>query len=115
MKKIRVLLAHHPLAVPTAIRELLSQQEDMELVGDCRGPMSILREVGRTMADAVKLAQEEAEEPDLCSQLLAVYRSHHSEFDAGDGGCIYLQQLCTHREKREIGQLAALLRFAPFC
>lgn len=45
----------------------------MELVGDCRGPMKILQEVGRAKADAVILAQEGMDEPGICSQLLAVY------------------------------------------
>jgi len=45
----------------------------MDLVGDCRGPMHILQEAGRTKADAVILAQEGTDEPGLCSQLLSVY------------------------------------------
>ncbi len=73
MDKIRVLLANHPMTVSDAIRELVAEQEDMELVGDCRGPMKILHETGLTKADAVILAQDGMEEPGLCSQLLAVY------------------------------------------
>ena len=73
MNKIRVLLANHPMMVPDAIRQLVAEVEDMELVGDCRGPMHILQETGRTKADAVILAHEDTKEPGLCSQLLAVY------------------------------------------
>ena len=96
------------------IREILSQQEDMELVGDCRGPMSILREVGRTMADAVILAQEEAEEPGLCSQLLAVYPDLTILSVTPGMEVAYLEQLCSHREKLEIGQqdIAHTIRLA---
>ena len=43
MNKIRVLLANHPMMVPDVIRQLVAEQEDMELVGDCRGPMQIGR------------------------------------------------------------------------
>ena len=50
--KIRVLLANHPRMIPDALRELIAEQEDMELVGDCRGPMKILQETGRVKADA---------------------------------------------------------------
>jgi DNA-binding NarL/FixJ family response regulator len=71
--KIRVLLANHHLMVPDDIRRLVEDQEDIELVGDCRGPMKILQEVGRTKADAVILVQEGTDEPGLCSQLLSVY------------------------------------------
>lgn len=73
MNKIRVLLANHPLMIPEAIRQLVAEQEDMELVGDCRGPMKILQETGRAKADAVILSYEGQHEPGLCSQLLAVY------------------------------------------
>jgi DNA-binding NarL/FixJ family response regulator len=71
--KIRVLLANHPMMVPDAIRQMVAEQYDMELVGDCRGPMQILQETGRTKADAVILMQGGTEEPGLCSQLLGVY------------------------------------------
>lgn len=73
MDKIRVLLANHPVMLPDAIRRLVEDQDDMEVVGDCRGPMRILQETGRLSADAVILAREQAEDPGLCSQLLAVY------------------------------------------
>lgn len=73
MGKIRVLLANHPMMIPDAIRQLVAKQEDIEVVGDCRGPMKILQETGRTKADAVILAQEGNEEPGICSQLLVAY------------------------------------------
>ena len=73
VNRIRVLLANHPLMVPDTIRQLVAGQEDMELVGDCRGPMKILQETGRTKADAVILAQEGRDEPGICSQLLVAY------------------------------------------
>lgn len=73
MNTIRVLLANHPMMIPDVIRQLVEEQEDMQLVGDCRGPMHILQETGRTKADAVILAHEAAKETSLCSQLLAVY------------------------------------------
>jgi DNA-binding NarL/FixJ family response regulator len=73
LKTIRVLLANSPAMVPDVIRRLIQEQDDMDLVGDCRGPMKILQETGRTKADAVILVQEGTNEPGLCSQLLAVY------------------------------------------
>ena len=73
LDKIRVLLANHPVMLPDAIRRLVEDQDDMEIVGDCRGPMKILQETGRLSADAVILAREQAKDPGLCSQLLAVY------------------------------------------
>lgn len=73
MDKIRVLLANHPMMIPDAIRELLADQDDMEVVADVRGPMKVLQETGRVNADAVILTQDGAEDLALCSQLFAVY------------------------------------------
>ncbi len=73
MDKIRVLLANHPVMLPDAVRRLVEDQDDMEVVGNCRGPMKILQETGRLSVDAVILAREQEEDPGLCSQLLAVY------------------------------------------
>jgi DNA-binding NarL/FixJ family response regulator len=95
--KIRVLLANHPLMVPDAIRQLVVEQEDMELVGDCRGPMKILQETGRTKADAVILVQEGSEEPGLSSHLLAVYPDLTILNVSCDSADASLQQLCSRR------------------
>lgn len=62
MNKIRVLLGNHPLMVPDALRQMIADQDDMELVGDCRSPMRILQESGRANADVVILAQEGSED-----------------------------------------------------
>jgi DNA-binding NarL/FixJ family response regulator len=103
VNKIRVLLANHPLMIPDAIRELVAEQEDMEVVGDVHGPMKILQETGRVHADAVILAQEGAEEPALCSQLLAVYPDLTILSVTPDMASVFTQQLCSHRQ--EVGSL----------
>ncbi len=59
--------------VPDIVRRLVAEQEDMEVVGDCRGPMKILQETGRVNADAVILAHEGDGAPGICNQLLAAY------------------------------------------
>lgn len=94
-----MLLANHPVMVPDAIRRLVEEQEDMEVVGDCRGPMKILQEVGRTKADAVVLIQEGHEEPGLCSQLLAVYPDLAILGMSSDMTRVFTQQLCSHRKR----------------
>lgn len=98
MEKIRVLFANHPVMVPDEIRRLVEEQEDMEVVGDCRGPIKILQETGRTNADAVVLAQEGTEEPGLCSQLLAVYPDLTIVSVTTDMASAFTQQLCSHRQ-----------------
>lgn len=69
MGKIRVLFANHFAMVPDTVRRLVDEQDDMEVVGDCRGPMKILQETGRANADAVILTQEGEPEQGICSQL----------------------------------------------
>jgi DNA-binding NarL/FixJ family response regulator len=97
VNKIRVLLANHPMMIPDDIRKLLAAQEDIELVGDLRGPMNILQATGRTMADAVILVQEGMEEPGLCSQLLAVYPDLTILSVTSDLASAFTQQLCSRR------------------
>ncbi|MGE3154205.1 MAG: hypothetical protein AB7N95_16520 [Nitrospiraceae bacterium] len=98
VEKIRVLLANHPLMLPDDIRNLVEEQEDMEIVGDCRGPMKILQETGRTKADAVILAQEGTQEPGLCSQLLAVYPDLTILGLTPDMTAGFVRQLCSRRD-----------------
>lgn len=115
MNKIRVLLANHPLLVPDAIRQLVAEQEDMELVGDCRGPMQILQETGRTKADAVILAHEGTKEAGLCSQLLAVYPDLTILSVAPSMEAAHMQQMCSRRQELAISQkqdIAQVLRSA---
>ena len=97
MNKIRVLLANHPMMIPDGIRELVAQEEDMEIVGDLRGPMKILQETGSTNADAVILAHEGTDEPGLCSQLLAVYPDLTILSVTPDLASAFTQQLCSRR------------------
>lgn len=98
MNKIRVLLANHPMMVPDTIRQLVMEQEDMELVCDVRGPMKILQETGRTKADAVILSHEGKEVPGLCSQLLSVYPDLTIFSIASDLTSAFTQQLCSSRQ-----------------
>lgn len=97
MNKIRVLLANHPMMIPDVLRQLVEKQEDMELVGECRGPMHILQETGRTKADAVILAHEDTKEPGLCSQLLSMYPDITILSVALDLTSAFTQQLCLTR------------------
>ena len=99
MEKIRVLLANHPMMIPDAVRKLVEGQANMEIVGDLRGPMKILQEVGRAKADAVILAQAGSEEPGLCSQLLAVYPDLTILGIAPDMKSAFTQQLCSQRRE----------------
>ncbi|MDH4187945.1 MAG: hypothetical protein OEV08_13205, partial [Nitrospira sp.] len=93
----RVLLANHRTMIPDAIRELLAEQQDMEVVGDVRGPMRILQETGRVQADVVILAHEESIELGLSSQLLTVYPDLIVLQVTQDMNVASMEQLCAHR------------------
>ena len=97
MSKIRVLFANSPLMVPAAIRNFIEGQADMEVVGDFRGPMKILQETGRTLADAVILIHEGTDEPGLCSQLLAAYPDLTILGVAPDMRSAFVQRMCPQR------------------
>lgn len=99
------------MMVPDAVRRLVEEQVDMELVGDCRGPMRILQETGRTKADAVILAQEGTEEPGLCSQLLAVYPDLAIVSVTNDMDTAFAQQLRSHRQQLGSANGHVLLQF----
>ena len=105
-----MLLANHPVMVPDAIRRLVAEQKDMELVADCRGPMKILQETGRTKADAVILTQEGQNEPGLCSQLLAVYPDLTIFSVDPKLVSTSMQQLRAHRRTIAIGNEQQLVR-----
>jgi DNA-binding NarL/FixJ family response regulator len=102
--KIRVLLANHPVMIPDDVRTLVERQLDMEIVGDCRGPMNILREVGRTKADAVIFMQAGSAEPGLCSQLIAVYPDLTIMGIAPDMKAAVVQQLRVQRRQLMLPQ-----------
>jgi len=110
MNKIRVLLANSPMMVPDSLRKLIEEQEDMEVVGDCRGPMRILQEVGRTKADVVILAQEGTEKPGLCDQLLTVYPDLTILGVSSDMTRVFTQQLCAHQEKMVVDKQVDIVR-----
>lgn len=117
MDKIRVLFANHPAMVPTTVRRLIEAQDDMEVVGDCRGPMKILQETGRANVDAVILAQEGRDEPGLCSQLLSVYPDLLIMGVTSDMTSVFTQQLRSQRihadmmkEENIVQTLRALVR-----
>jgi len=97
VEKIRVLLANYPMMIPDEVRKLVEGQPGMEIVGDLRGPMRILQEVGRTKADAVILTLDGIVEPGLCSQLLAVYPDLTILGVASDMKAAFIQQLCPRR------------------
>jgi len=96
--------------IPDSIRQLVADQEDMEVVGDCRGPMKILQETGRNKADAVILVQEGTGEPGLCSQLLAVYPDLTIVSMTPDMTHAFMQRLSSLRQSVVIDERIDIMR-----
>jgi DNA-binding NarL/FixJ family response regulator len=100
VQRIRVLLANDHLIIPDsirALRNLVEEQQDMEIVGDASGPTRILQEVGRTRAHVVIIAHEGSGEPGLCSHLLACYPDLTILNVSPDMAVAFTQQLCSRR------------------
>ena len=110
VNKIRVLLANHSMMISDVIRNLVAEQEDMEVVGDFRGPMRILQEVGKVKADVVVLAQEGAEELGLCSQLLDTYPDLIIVSLVAELDIAFIQQLRSHRERVATSEQSDILQ-----
>jgi DNA-binding NarL/FixJ family response regulator len=110
LDKIRVLIANYPVMVPDAIRQLVAEQDDMEVVGDCRGPMKILQETGKSKADVVVLAQKGTDEPGLCSQLLVVYPDVLIISVTSDMTSMFTQQLRSQRIHADILNIDNLIQ-----
>ncbi|OQW33443.1 MAG: hypothetical protein A4E19_03320 [Nitrospira sp. SG-bin1] len=103
------------MMIPYALRRMITDQDDMELVGDVRGPMKILQEVGRAKADAVVLLQEGSEGTGLCSQLLAVYPDLTILGVSSDMTLVFIEQLCAHRQRVAVsdqGDIVGTIRMA---
>jgi DNA-binding NarL/FixJ family response regulator len=90
--------------IPDALRQMVADQGDMEVVGDVRGPMKILQETGTAKADVVIMAQEDSEEPGLCSQLLTAYPDLTILGVSSDMTRVFIQQLCSVRKSVAIGR-----------
>ncbi|NGZ08790.1 MAG: hypothetical protein CV088_05300 [Nitrospira sp. LK70] len=61
------------MMIPDVVRQMIRNEDGMELLGNCLGSVKILQETGRAKVDAVVLAQEGTDEPGFCSQLLFAY------------------------------------------
>ena len=93
------MLANHPEIIPDAVRKMVEAQPDMEIVGDVRGPMKIIQEVGRAKADAVILAHTGPGEPGLCSHLLSVYPDLTILSIGQDLKKAFIEQMCPRRNE----------------
>lgn len=73
MKKIKVLLANRPRMMREMVRQIIEDQQDMEVAGEVLAPVDLLVAVRETKADAVILGMNDSEELGLTSHLLVEY------------------------------------------
>ena len=74
MEKLRILLANQPRMHRELLRQLITQQLDMDVVAEELDPVQLLLTVRQTEADVVVLTlPKSGEDPGLCSHLLSEY------------------------------------------
>ena len=70
MERIRVLLGEIPRDLGDNFKRAVTDQPDMELVGEVRNGVELLLTAGHTHADVVILGLQDSELPGICSHLL---------------------------------------------
>jgi DNA-binding NarL/FixJ family response regulator len=105
LARIRVLLATIPPTLGDALREIVAEQPDMEVVGELADHgINVLLAVGRTRADVVILGLAAAELPGVPSYLLGEYPHVKVVALTDDGRTAYLHEYRT--QKVQIGEAA---------
>ncbi len=97
MGKIRILLANRPQMMRELVREMISRQNDMEVVGEVLNPVDLLVAVKEAEAHAVILALGDSGEMGLCSHLLAEFPNLAVLGLASHGERAFIEQLCPRR------------------
>ena len=76
MRKIRIMLASRPKMISDIIRNIITHQLDMTIVGEVADPISLLYTLKETSVDVVIMTPIKVNgEPKICSHLLAKYPS----------------------------------------
>lgn len=73
MERIRILLAEIPQTLCGVIKEIISAEPDMEIVGEVTDGIRLLLAAGEAQADVVVTGLRDSELPGICSHLLNEY------------------------------------------
>jgi DNA-binding NarL/FixJ family response regulator len=90
---ILILLLKLPSTVRDALKEVLADQADMQVVNELSDPMEVLLAVGQTGADVVILGMEDGKLPGIASHLLDQYPHIKILAISTDGRHLFLYEL----------------------
>lgn len=110
MKRMRILLGNHPRLLREVLRELIAHQPDMEVVGEVVGPIALLVAGQALKPDIIVVALQDAEEPGLCSHLLAELPNVTILALTSDRTGAFIAQLCPRRQAIKELSAATLLQ-----
>jgi len=91
--KIKVLLASRPKMLSEVIRYMVERQPDMEVVSEVLDPIELVLAVKATNAEVIIVTPLPANgEPQICTQLLAMYPHLKIVTQSAKGEAAYLYQ-----------------------
>jgi DNA-binding NarL/FixJ family response regulator len=99
VSKITILLANLPQMMREVLRSIIAHQADMEIIGEFPDPVELLLAAKETRADAVIVEMRGAEEPGLCSHLLAECPNVTILVLESEGNTAFIEQLCPWRRE----------------
>lgn len=98
--KIKVMLSSRPRMLSDVIRNMVTHQPDMEVVGEVIDPIELLIAVKKIQVDVVIITPvTSAATPRICSQLLEEHPSLKVMTLPAEGNTAYLYQAGAHRRE----------------
>jgi DNA-binding NarL/FixJ family response regulator len=97
LQRIRILLAEMPPLLRDVFRQVITDQPDMEVVGELTGAVGLLMAAGQNHADVVILGLRDPELPGIGTHLLSEYPHLKILGVTVDGRQAFLHELLPHR------------------
>jgi len=113
MSSVKILLGDLGTAWEQAVRALVSENHQLQIVGQAQEPVDMLLQAKRSEADVVILSQSpHGGEPGICSHLLLEYPNLVVVLVPSGSGPNVVCRMVLHREVREasIAALRIMLR-----
>jgi len=113
MPNVKILLGDIGTAWGQAVRELVGENDQLQIVGQTQEPVDMLLQAKRANADVVILSQAlHGGEPGICSHLLLEYPNLVVVLVPSDSGPNIVCRMVLHREVRDasIAALRIMLR-----
>lgn len=104
MAQIRVLLGEMPRMMRDVFTQVISEQADMQVVGELANGVGLLLAAGQTKADVVIMSLQDSEMPGIASHLLNEYPSLKVLGVATNGRKAFLYHL--RPEKVPVGEVS---------